>query len=429
MTTNFRASTRLRGAFVYVATGGILLSGCASAGPDENAADGSAGVAYGASKEEYQAAFEDVDPITLFTQRQYSEGDLGDAALATYFGAIEEWSAGKISFDVQYASAVAPYHETFQAIVDGRLDVGYSSPSLMPQEFPATTAWNQLGSLGPKSAFPGPAHSYSWVSDGMLSDSQVADEFDAYGLKLLHPFAINGSDLGLLCSKDLVDVDDYRGTTAMVQGEPQRRLVEALGMTAVSLPFTEWYSGFQRGIGDCAATSVTVSYTMGMFDVANHFILDEEELLGSYQAAALAMNKDMWDDLPLVAQQLFYDRLDVMAQASIDTNYAARLVDALDGLGASAGSTVRQLPAEAREAITDDAGLVDLVAGDVNYSSDELESLVDELIQKWSDRFAELGYPDISYADFPAEWTEADLDLAPWASIYFEEVFLSNRPG
>lgn len=404
-------------------------SGEAEVASDVESTEG--GVPYGASEEDWQAAFADVEPVTLHSQVLYADGNVHNNMLLEYYDAIEESSDGKITFDVQFSSAIAPYLETYAAIVDGRLDIGYGSPSFQPQDFPVTTAWNALAVRGEKGAFPGVLHMHSWMADAMVNDEAVSEEFDNYGLHVLTPFGYGGYDQGLVCTSDLKSMSDFEGKTWLVQSKEQERQATALGMNAVSLPFQDWFSALERGIGDCAGITVSSASSNGLFEVAPHVILDEDEFIGAIGGSAVAINKDVWENLPLVAQQLLFDKLEVMAVSVIEDAHTARLLEGLETLEAIDGSTLRELPNEAAKIIaaTQEDIVADAMAsGAISGTPAEISDRVDELTTKWDGLIGDLDLPTLTYGDLTTEWATADIDLEEWAHVFFEEALLPHRP-
>src|SRR4249919_3164054 len=77
----------------------LALTACGTSG-GASSGEGGGGVEYGASKEEYAAAFEDLDEITLVAQHTSSKGSVSNEALEQYLAAITDWSGGKINFEV-----------------------------------------------------------------------------------------------------------------------------------------------------------------------------------------------------------------------------------------------------------------------------------------------------------------------------------------
>lgn len=417
---------------VAIAAGaGLILAGCGADEPGDTAA--ASGLEYGASVEEWNEAFEDMEPITLHSQVLYAEGDLNNQQYLDYFDAVEEYSDGAITFDVAYASGVAPYEEVYQAITDGRLDIGISSPSFMPVEFPAYSAWTDLGgALGPKGAFPGVLHTYSWTAAGMLDNSQINDEFEDYGLKLLHPFTYAGYDQGIICTEEHSTLDDFQGSSIVVSTPSQSRLAEAIGMNPVSLPFPEWYDAIQRGVADCASNTITSAYSLGLFDVAPHVTIDEDVFFGNLGQGALAINNDVWEDLPLVAQQLLFDMLPEVTYAAIEQTNFQRIIDALESQEQISGSTLQDFDEDALEELLEVQGeTFDIVAesGELDYTREELEALVEQLIDDWDETISDFGYPTITYSEVVSEWDSSSVDLELWNNAFFEEVLLPHRPS
>lgn len=421
-------------ALAAVMAAALAVTACSPGSPEGTEPPPSGdGVPYGASQEEWIAAFEDVDPITLYSQVLYAEGDLNNLQYLDYFDAIEEYSGGKITFDIAYASSVAPYLEVYQAIVDGRLDIGITSPSFMPVDFPAYAAWTELGgALGPKGAFPGVLHTYSWTADGMLANSQIADEFEDFGLHLLQPFTYAGYDQGLICTQERSTLDDFRNTNIVVSSPSQARLAEAIGMSPVSLPFQEWFDAIQRGVAECASNTMTASSSLGLFEVAPHATLDSDVFFGNLGQGALAINKDRWDDLPLVAQQLLFDQLPAVTLAALEQTHFQRIIDSLAQLDGIAGSSLNEFDPEVREVLLEVLnGTLDNVAqsGALDYSQDELEALTDDLIAKWEGIIDGFGYPTFTYSELITDWETANVDLNEWNTAFFEEIFLPHRPS
>lgn len=420
-------------ALAAAAVAALTFTACspgASDGTDPQSGDG---VPYGASQQEWIAAFEDVEPITLYSQVLYADGDLNNLQYLDYFDAIEEYSGGKITFDVAYASSVAPYLEVYQAIVDGRLDIGITSPSFMPVDFPAYAAWTELGgALGPKGAFPGVLHTYSWTADGMLADPQIVEEFEDYGLHLLQPFTYAGYDQGLICTDELSTLDDFRNTNIVVSSPSQARLAEAIGMSPVSLPFQDWFDAIQRGVADCASNTMTASSSLGLFEIAPHATLDSDVFFGNLGQGALAINKDRWDDLPLVAQQLLFDQLPAVTLAALEQTHFQRIIDSLAQLEDIPGSSLDEFAPEVRAVLLEElSGTLDEVAqsGVLDYSPEELQTLTDELIAKWEGIIDGFGYPTFTYSELVTDWGGANVDLDEWNTAFFEEILLPHRPS
>ncbi len=78
---------------------------------------------------------------------------------------MEEWSDGKITFDIAYSDAIAKSTEIDNAIVDGRLDIGQVLAVYEPKEFPATSALLDASVLSDQSVVTGVLQSNAWPAD------------------------------------------------------------------------------------------------------------------------------------------------------------------------------------------------------------------------------------------------------------------------
>src|SRR5690606_35558571 len=107
------------------------------------------------------------------------------------------------------------------------------------------------------------------------------------------------------------------GVQVVAAGKVNAAELQALGATPVSLDYTELFESLQRGAVDCSLNSMRVTSLMGLAPVASHFTIDEQVGLAK-TPGGLAINKAMWDGLPLVAQQVLFDGTKVMIQTNIE---------------------------------------------------------------------------------------------------------------
>src|SRR5699024_6235783 len=124
----------------------VMLSGCAGGAGGGSAAGGDSGAGdgyeYGASPEEIQAVFEDIDPLTIRYQPSAQSSQGIDAYRSEAFiENLETLSGGKITVDTTYGQGIAGYTELPDALVDGRVDIAYMLPIYQPDEFPVFHAW------------------------------------------------------------------------------------------------------------------------------------------------------------------------------------------------------------------------------------------------------------------------------------------------
>jgi TRAP-type C4-dicarboxylate transport system substrate-binding protein len=415
--------------------GALTLTACAEDTSSDNGDDAGSGgstegVEYGASKDDYQAAFEDIDPITLHTQTPGPQGSSTSKKFEEYFEAVEDWSDGKITFDIAYSNAVAPPTEIDNALQDGRLDLGLALPIYEPSEYPASSSINEISFIGRQTPVVGVMESHAWMLDVMEQTPEMQDEFESKGVHVLLP-AFNSGHSHMVCTEERTGLDDFNGAQILSGGSRQAKQIEALGGTPVSIPYTEVYESLSRGVAQCTVSSMLGIALGGYADVANKVAVDPDTGF-AITTGNIAVNAGVWEDLPLEARQLLFDRLDVFLQSSVRNTWAAiaEAVSAID----EAGGGFKPFDDDAKEALqkANDGFLDDIRSSAGVEDPGAFVDLAEDSSDKWHGIVTDdLGYDDVdTYLDF-VKWYEdegKDIDLEPYASKVFEETLLDQRP-
>ena len=419
-------SRRARGVAVF-ATVALALTACAERDEKSATRSDGEGVAFGASMEEYQAAFEEIDEITLNTQSPAPEGSPVGKNFEDYFAAVEEWSGGKIKFNVTFANAVAPAPEVDEAIADGRLDLGSVMAGYEPDTYPAYAALSDTSFMGNGSPLEMIMTPHGYISEIAVGNEQVQEEFAARDLTILAP-AFTGGINGIYCGKELRTAADLKGAQVRISGAAHSAEAKAMGMTPVSLAYEEIYEALQRGVLDCAFAGITVVSLADLLSVSPHAILDRNTHFGQVPSA-LSVNTEVYEGLPLVAQQLLYDRSDVFIESNMEglVGMYRDVLGEVEGKGGSIAGLDEASQAALDEgndefldavaknsAITDGAGLVE----QIRSTSDA-----------WRAKVGELDYDvEVDYADFSAWAQDNEVDFEP----FMDEVrttLSANRPS
>lgn len=404
-----------------------LLAGCAEGGAGSQA--GGEGLPFGSTKAEYQAAFADIDPIEIVFQSSSAKGALSGRKFEDYAAAVTEWSDGKITFDMQYSNAVAPATEVDNALVDGRLDMGSPLPVYEPSEFPVNNAYISSMVIGSQTPVAGLLQVQGWISEIGYQSEDVVKEFEDNGMHMLLP-AFSAGSTGLLCS------DEPRSTRSSISGSEvgitstsQGDQVKALGATPVSLVFTEMFESLQRGVIDCTTSILGAAVLGGFVPEAPHIVMDEEVGFG-VGPGTLAISIPVWDDLPLVAQQLLYDRIDAFLGANFEATWE-NIAEA-SRQAKEAGGQFVQFDDESRAALaqTNESTLDSVRASSALSDGD---ALVDDALaasETWGQAVKELGYVDeVGYADFADWYQPGSLDLDAYFERLLGEVLIDHRPS
>lgn len=423
MLTTHRRTAAALGALTLV--GSLSLSACAEEGAGSQA--GGEGVAFGATMEDYQAAFADVEPIELYTQSPAPKGSPVGKNFEDYFAAVEEWSDGKITFDISWANATAAPTEVDDALLDGRLDVGSVMAGYEPDVYPTYAALSDTSYMGNGNPMEMVMASHGYITEIVNTDNAVADEFAARGMKVLAP-AFTGGINGIYCSEPKRDLASLDGAQVRISGSAHSAEAKALGMSPVSLDYAEVYEALQRGVLDCAFSGATVVLLSDLLSVAPHLILDSQSSFGQVPSA-LAISQTKWDELPLVAQQLLHDRADVFVESNMVglLDMFRQVLSAVD----EKGGTIGGLDDAAQAALADgnEEFLSSVADNSAVKDGDALVEAIRSGAEKWKAKVADLGYDtEVDYDELADHLAANEVDFAPFMDA-FREVAKASRPS
>lgn len=409
-----------RAAGVLVAAVALLApTACAEDSGSGASSAGGASVEYGADKSAYVDALADMDPVELVIQSTGPKGSATGRRFEDYAAAVEEWSGGAITFEFAYSNAIAPPTEVHLALADGRLDVGSVMPSLEPAEFPAANALGDLSHLGRQLPVDWMLQWHGIMLEMAAAVDDVDREYEELGMKLLLPAFGSGAYMPY-CTDSGDAIDDFDGRGVATQSIVQNDEAEALGMSPTSLAYSEMFEGLQRGVVDCVLSTVTGAALGGYIDAAPHVAFSAEQGFNA-PGGSIAISLARWNELPLAAQQLLVDRLDVLMEANFEgawenTNAA---VEAVLDAGGSFEELDRSAAAELQDVHEDvETGVAE---GDAVEDGQRLVDVAADAESEWAATIDDLGIGGIgtTYEDFPEWYSRGVPDLQP----YFDELW------
>jgi TRAP-type C4-dicarboxylate transport system substrate-binding protein len=408
----------------------LVLSSCADSSDAESSGSGAGGegVEFGATMEEYQAAFEDIDPIELHTQTPSPKGSSSGARNEAFIAAVEEWSGGKITFDVQYSSAVAEPGESDNALYDGRLDIANVMPVYEPADYPANGMINTVSFLGTQKPAIGPMAAQGWMLQAAYDTPEVLEEYRKVGVELLLPSFNSGLNL-VICKDPASSLSDYKGRQIIAGGVTQSKELEALGGAPVSIPFTEVFESLQRGVADCTGSTLLGADLGGYIPEANNVSFSPDAGF-AITTGTFGISASVWEQLPLVAKQLLFDRLDVYIEEGVRGTYtaAANAVAAIEKEGG--GFTLMDADAESALQSANESILEEARGSTVLADPEGFVDSVEANSAAWEQKITDLGFPDTNdYAEFADWWNGGDVDLQPFVDLLYDDVLLDHRPS
>lgn len=407
-----------------------MASGCLAEDAGGEAGTAEEGLPPDASQEDFVAALENIEPIELTMQAPSSPGDPGSHHIEEFGAALEEWSGGSITTEIAYGNAVADPDQAINALADGRLGMDYIYPVYDPTRYPAAgEALSNASVLGYHDPVAGTLSTMAGFLDVALDSEEVMQDTESDGVKTLIPWG-GVSGLGLMCTDPVETQDDLAGAQVRAGSTVVADQVEALGAAPVSMQYGEVYQALQRGTLDCAAISAWAGMPLDLMPLAPNYLIDSEIGFGR-QIYGLGVGEAQWETMPLAAQQLIYDRVDVWLQeitlVSIwsEMEVAAEQMDEAGGEINGFDDDMTEALTEANEEILDDVRESEALDGEALVN--DLETSLDE----WQDIVSEdLGYPQVEEADF-VEWYQeegGDIDLEPFMDRLREDVLNDHRP-
>lgn len=254
-------------------------------------------------------------------------------------------------------------------------------------------------------------------------------EYEDHGMVPLVPVYNSGVN-ALLCADERTDLDGLKGMESASGGTAQSAQIEALGGSAATVAYTELFESLQRGVVDCTVSSLTVGVLGGFIPAAPNVVIDPDAGF-SLAPGSMAVSKTAWEALPLVAQQLLWDRLDVFIGTNISAKIWPNTVDAVKQAKANGGA-VTEFDSDAEGTMQEtNQELLDQIRGTDATDGSALVDASEAAAEKWLGLIQDdLGYTDeVSYADFDTWFTDGKVDIAPFTDKLIQEVFASHRPS
>lgn len=426
-----KSSRKRNGALSLAVMLSVALVGCSSNSSASGTEDDETGIGPGATMEDYQTAFADVEPMELDFQVASTGPNSYSADRDSEFAAaVGEWSGGKITVNVHYAGAIAAPTDVPDALVDGRLDLAHYYTTYEPEYMPAFVDLTTSMVQAPSSPLVGEIVAHAALQEVAFNTPEIMEEFTARGMHPINPANPNGNIM-VTCAEEKPSQSDWNGMSIRGNAAAHQVQAEALGGQVSSIEMAEGYEAFQRGILDCSFQPPGTAMAVGWMEVAPHMMFPQEQSIvpgpGSLVAGAA------WEQLPLVAKQLIFD---LQKEYTTGEFFHAlqSIVDATEAAGAN-GGTVGYLDTDSEAALAAaNQELLASVAESSNVDGNALNASVAESIEKWTGLAEELGYTDDGdFSDFP-EWYEGSSDfsdrsyLDPIAERFFEEIILTHRP-
>lgn len=418
-----------RGRLTKAAIAGLgvaMLAACSSSG--ESTSAGGPSVDADATQEEYIEAFAEVEPIVLTAQTTGSPGITLNRAIEEYVVALDEWSGGKITVDLTYGNAIAEPAEVPAALSDGRIDFGTVTPTYDVSRFQAFNLLDQVGFLGLHTPVLGTLQVNAGLLEAGFDTPEIYEEAERQGFTYLMPYGMTDA-YGLGCIDARTDLSELSGAQVRAGSTLQASQLSALNASPVSVSYPEVYESLQRGVIDCQLSALWLADLGGSVSLSPEWTFSDEVGF-SRPAYALGFSLNTWESLPLVAQQLMHDRLDVFIENRIQALWEGN-ASALAEVENSGGA-ISEFAADAETALAEfNSGLLDETRESSVAGAAEFVDRAEESTDGWLTLLTDdLGYTDeVGYDEFGPWFTENGVDLTEYMQRVVTDILNENRPS
>lgn len=227
----------------------------------------------------------------------HPEGDPWSEIITPFFDEVEERTAGRITFEPQYAGALASVTDNLDAVSSGAVDMGLDLASTLSSQAPEFTYFEALGS------YP---QDYAEQWDEIYADlhPEFSSILEDQGVKLLN-WGPGGSELIFFNTEDefLTEPADFEGLTLRTAGTWQGEQIEALGGSSISMDPGELYLALQTGTVDATPQAATLGLGASLHEVAPSLA----SISMTFNTLLYIINPDVWDELSADDQAVIED--------------------------------------------------------------------------------------------------------------------------
>ncbi len=253
---------------------------------------------------------------------------------------VEKLTGGRVEIEVFPAGVIAPGVETYQAVMDGRADLGYGWPAYLVNDDPTNGILS-----GPVGGFGVLPHQI-WLREGGGHDLWVEYRRASMGL---HPLLIAATPSEIYHSKRaLASLDDFGGLKIRTAGT-FAKIAPQFGAAPVTVPGSEVYAMLERGVVDAIEWGTPhENQRMGFQEIAEYISYPGPH--SPQVTFEMVMKPEVWEGLPEDLQELMQIASDVVTWRGLLTWMHRDLV-AMDELRAGE-NTLQELEPAAVEAIS-----------------------------------------------------------------------------
>lgn len=215
------------------------------------------------------------------------EGGAQGQLVKWYFDEVDKRTDGRVTAELFWTGSLVPAEETVPALQDGRVEMAQGNTAYSaPEAFPLTNVWS----------IPFTTDNVAAVNATMAdlyTGSDLPKEFENQNMHLLT--WLGGTPNVTGSEKQIASLEDFKGKKVRAVGYTLDAL-DAVGADPIALTVNEIYEALERGTIDAYSSMIFDVIADFKFYEPAKYVLDDGQ--GFYNGTFLAINKDVWDDLP-----------------------------------------------------------------------------------------------------------------------------------
>lgn len=238
------------------------------------------------------------DAVALSYNMILAEDHPSSQAFEAWMSQVNEATDGAVEFETFYNGSLCASTEASACIADGRADIGHSSPTFAPSDFPIA-AISSVGFITDNVQAHGDALNDLYAESDELQAEYVEDN----NQRLLY---FGPSEVAALAlSSPIESLDDVDSLSLRTSGAITTALQD-LGANPVTIDQAEQYESVERGVVDGVSSTMSGFVDNRIYEVAPH-LYDLGPHVGAYVINSYAINQDVWDGLSEDVQQAMSD--------------------------------------------------------------------------------------------------------------------------
>ncbi len=248
------------------------------------------------SKEYDLSGLDDSETYTLLVTSHDPENSATGQFLTDWADSVMEASENHLDIQVYHGATLAGPTGTIDAITDGTADIGWGLQSFYADMFPVTEVF-MLPLLDIDRATQGSEAIWEFYQTTDYMD----EEYEDYHVLLLHTNC--QSPISTVKTK-IEELSDMEGMQIRGNSGPPTTFIQNLGANPVSVSINDLYSNLDKGTLDGC---ITDWHAISSFKLDETLAWYADENIG-VSTYFLLMNKDKYEELPEVLQQILDDQ-------------------------------------------------------------------------------------------------------------------------